>query len=101
MRPRKSLFIPTGTKNGPPFADLENCRVTDVQFYNGDGEETIHDLWVTRDGQNRALSKRWTGRTICQVQSPSRKPAKLEIIDQPLRPCSRESYHICPWWFDE
>eukprot|EP00973_Karenia_brevis_P073775 10253060-Karenia_brevis.AAC.1 len=60
MEPCRTLFIPTGTSNGPPLADLEKCRVTDVQFCDGGGKETTHEQWLAHDGQNRVLNKRWT-----------------------------------------
>eukprot|EP00973_Karenia_brevis_P054188 7529102-Karenia_brevis.AAC.1 len=60
MGPRKTLFTPTGTKNGPPLHELVEFRVTDVKFCDGSGKEAIHDQWLTHDGQHRVLKKRGT-----------------------------------------
>ena len=42
-RPHKSLFIPTGTKDGPNINDLDRVRVTDIRFSDDDKTETVHD----------------------------------------------------------
>eukprot|EP00973_Karenia_brevis_P082270 11404877-Karenia_brevis.AAC.1 len=60
MRPRKTLFTPTGTKNEPPLNELEKFRVMDIKICDGGGKQTVHDQWLTHDGQHRALKKRWT-----------------------------------------
>eukprot|EP00973_Karenia_brevis_P037832 5218338-Karenia_brevis.AAC.1 len=48
MRPCKTLFTPTGAKNGPSLHELEKYKVTDIQFCDGSGTETKRDQWLTQ-----------------------------------------------------
>ena len=67
-RPRKSLFIPTGTKDGPNINDLDRNRVTDIRFCDDDKTETIRDQWMSSGGRSRTFKKRWTGCSIFQLK---------------------------------
>ena len=59
--PRKSLFTPTGTKDGPDWRNLGLRRVTFCQF--GDGTcRAVDDNW--NQGGMENLGKLWTGKTV-------------------------------------
>ena len=79
-RPRKSLFIPTGTKDGPNINDLDRNRVTDLRFCDDDKTETIRDQWMSSGGRSRAFKKRWTGCTIFQLKVPGRQPREIQVM---------------------
>ena len=84
-KPRKAMFIPTGTKDGPPVSELLGSRSTKVQYVDSESREVINDEWLT--GAQRCLPTRWTGCTIFQtrVVSPSNEDSSSE------KPSSRYS----------
>eukprot|EP00973_Karenia_brevis_P019880 2727244-Karenia_brevis.AAC.1 len=65
MRPRKTLFTPTGIKKGPSLDDLEKFGVADLQFCDGNEQVIIYDHWLTHDGQHRVLKKKMDGSHHC------------------------------------
>ena len=82
-RPRKSLFIPTGTKDGPNVNDLDRVRVTDVRFCDDDKTETVRGQWISSGGRSRLFKKSWTGCSIFQIKVPGKPPAKVEVVGDP------------------
>ena len=47
-RPRKALFLPTGTKGGPDISTLDGRRTTHATFTNGHSEKMFGDKWTNR-----------------------------------------------------
>ena len=66
-KPRRALFIPTGTKNGPDIATLSGSRMTKIMYLDGAKGENCADEWLTVGTQTRSLDKRWTGCSIFQL----------------------------------
>ena len=83
-KPRKGLFLPTGTKNGPKAEDLYEHRLTSVRFCDGGSEQHLKDRWCTDEGSKRGLEKRWTGCTVFQVRALEGDPPKLSVIPDVL-----------------
>jgi hypothetical protein len=71
--PRKALFTPTGTQDGPDWRNLGLRRVTFVNF--GDGShQTIDDNWNQAGHLN--LGNQWSGKTVFfEAQLPQAKRA--------------------------
>ena len=70
-RPRKSLFIPVGTKDLPvDNEELIDLRITEVTFENGK-TQTLEDNWRTNEDPTSVLdpSQTWTGRTVFKLKS--------------------------------
>jgi hypothetical protein len=70
-RPRKSLFIPVGTKDLPvDNEELIDLRITEVTFENGK-TQTLADNWRTNEDPTSVLdpSQTWTGRTVFKLKS--------------------------------
>ena len=67
MKPRRALFTPTGTKDGPIIAELLPTRVTQVETL-GSNKKTyvINDTWTNRNDAHRILEIRWLGSTVFQ-----------------------------------
>ena len=51
-KPRRALFAPTGTTNGPDLSTLSGERFTKVAFLQSSGVEVITDDWLTVPTQN-------------------------------------------------
>ena len=79
-QPRKSLFIPTSTKDGPNVNDLDRNRVTDIRFCDDDKTENVRDQWMPSGGRSRSIKKRWTGCSIFQIQVPGKHPAEVQVV---------------------
>ena len=56
-RPRKDMFVPTGTKDGPLISDLEGTRVTDVHVVHTGEHTEIRDRWIDGTRSSRSLNK--------------------------------------------
>ena len=72
-RPRRALFAPTGTIDGPDIRVLSGVRSTKVNFCDGSPSEVIGDDWLTVATQQRCLSRRWTGCSIFPMGTPMDK----------------------------
>ena len=79
-RPRKSLFIPTVTKDGPKVNDLDRHRVIDIRFCDDDKTETVRDQWMSSGGRSGSFKKRWTGCSIFQIKVPGKHPAEVQVV---------------------
>ena len=79
-RPRKSMFIRTGTKDGPNVNDLDRVRITDLRFCDDDKTETIRAQWMSAGGRIRTFKKRWTGCTDFQIREPGKPTSKIESV---------------------
>ena len=68
MKPRRALFTPTGTKDGPVIAELLPTRVTQVETLGASNKKTyvINDTWTNRQDAHRILEIRWLGSTVFQ-----------------------------------
>ena len=62
-KPRRALFSPTGTKDGPCIEELCGKRSTRINFCDSSKSEVIHDMWISED-PHRCMTKRWTGITV-------------------------------------
>ena len=56
------MFVPTGTKDGPPVKVLSGERSTKVDYCNGSKSEIVNDDWLSK--HNRCLDSLWTGCTV-------------------------------------
>ena len=61
-RPRRALFLPTGTVDGPNASILSCRRLTRVDVPGAREPEDIRDDWL--EGQDKQLYRRWTGCTV-------------------------------------
>ena len=70
MKPRRALFTPTGTKDGPIIAALLPTRVTQVETLGTSNKRTyvIIDTWTNRQDAHRILEVRWLGSTVFQYR---------------------------------
>ena len=68
-KPRKALFCPTGTKDGPSIALLSGLRATKVDFCDGSKSNVVNDEWVSAYNGTRQLEKKWTGTTVFPLRS--------------------------------
>ena len=64
-RPRRALFTPLGTFGGPLVSDLSVHRVTMLEYADRSAD-IVSDRWCDRNGR-RLMDKKWTGRTIFQI----------------------------------
>ena len=83
--PRKALFTPTGTQDGPDWRYLGLRRVTFVNF--GDGScKTIDDNWKQAGHLN--LGNHWSGKTVFfeahipQAKSVAAEKSKSGVIQE-------------------
>ena len=67
-KPRKAMFVPTGTKDGPPVKVLSGERSTKVDYCNGSKSEIVNDDWLSK--HNRCLDSLWTGCLLYTSPSP-------------------------------
>ena len=65
-RPRRALFTPTGTQDGPNISMLSGSRTTSIMLCHNQGHEVIGDDWTK--SENRIIKQRWTGSTTFQLQ---------------------------------
>ena len=68
-RPRKTMFVPLGTKDMPIELDkLAEQRTTFVEYQNGE-KVTLSDLWRTSDDPTKVLKAdmTWTGKTVFKL----------------------------------
>ena len=79
-RPRRALFMPTGTKNGPDLSTLSGLRSTKVDYASNDGE-IIDDCWL--HWKDRALNRKWTGSTYFYLIGSPQPFADRSQLDQP------------------
>ena len=82
-RPRKSLFIPSGTTDGPNVNDLDRNRMTDIRFFDDDRTETVRDQWMSSGGRSRSFKKRLIGCSIFQIKVPGKPPAEVQVVGEP------------------
>ena len=78
-RPRRALFVPTGTSDRPVALDqLAQQRKTFLTDDQGNEQEIV-DNWVTSDEPTRSLSYFWKGRTEFLLTTPpaQRPPRRL------------------------
>ena len=68
QKPRKALFAPTGTADGPPPGSLALKRITYVDIPN-QPKQTITDEWHINS--NQVLEHRWTGKTVFFLKPPN------------------------------
>ena len=59
-RPRRALFIPTGTKDGPDIRMFSGLRSTKLDYFGSHGE-IINDCWL--QNRDRVMDGKWTGIT--------------------------------------
>ena len=52
-KPRRALFAPTGTKDGPPIESLEPGRITQIKFVKEVKEKTHRDSWCDSSCRGR------------------------------------------------
>ena len=84
-RPRRAMFIPTGTQNGPELGNLSGERTTYVHWY-GHGSSSdplvITDHWTSLGDQTQILDHRWTGTTVFpDLKKKGSAPAQVSIPD--------------------
>ena len=89
-KPRRSMFVPTGTMNGPVISTLSGARVTRISYLDGSKEEVKSDNWLVTDMQLHCLPKKWTGCTVFQLGNPAhtggtRIGSTEGAADSPLR----------------
>ncbi len=78
------MFVPTGGDEGPEWRDLDDCRITEVEF--GDGtKRALHEKGVLNGKPRRRLSQFWT------TASSRRKRQKKERKQIPKRNPERPS----------
>jgi len=79
-RPRKTLFTPTGTSNGPDVSTLSGRRIT--KFVFADGKKDIrHDNWEDETTAHQEQSGKWTGYTLFPF-----KKTKAAQLCKPCKP---------------
>ena len=97
-RPRKDMFVPTGTKYGPLISDLEGTRVTDVHVVHTGEHTEIRDRWTDGTRSSRSLNKRWTGSTIFQTKVPEGSPPRVcliaDVLGEDEQNCRQETKDI-------
>ena len=80
-RPRKTLFVPTGTKDMPVNVDeLAEQRITEVTYADGT-TQVLEDNWVTSEDPTCVLdgSQTWTGKTLFKLKaSPTGKRLRFK-----------------------
>ena len=69
-KPRRALFAPTGTSDGPNIALLSGVRSTKVVYGDSSGDEVIGDQWVDFTKPCQVLTKKWTGCSIFPLKQP-------------------------------
>ena len=57
-KPRRAMFTPLGTKDGPESGMLSASRVTLAEYVNPSASEVINDAWVVPDA-HRLLKRKW------------------------------------------
>ena len=70
-RPRKTLFVPLGTKDMPlDVEELVDVRTTEVIYADG-RTQTLEDNWRTSDDPTKILDteQTWTGKTVFKLKS--------------------------------
>ena len=50
-KPRRAMFIPTGTLDGPDISTLTGARVTRISYLDGSEDEVKSDDWLNPDTQ--------------------------------------------------
>jgi hypothetical protein len=58
-RPRKALFVPTGTKNGPDIRTLSGIRATKINYCNSKQCEVVKDEWICDNIQGSCKVTNW------------------------------------------
>ena len=96
-RPRRALFSPLGTSNGPDSSVLSVTRVTYVEYLQPSASEVINDVWVRSDS-HRMLDRRWTGRSIFQLSNGISR--SLDFLAESSKPVveilkPNKKYHVC------
>jgi len=84
-KPRRQMFVPTGTRDGPDVATLTGHRVTQV-FYSNKSRETLRDSW-TCDPDPKCLKGKWTGCTMFPTVKgavPVTAPPQVKAPPNPL-----------------
>ena len=66
-KPRRAMFIPTGTLDGPDISTLTGARVTRISYLDGSKDEFKSDDWLNPHTQTHCLPKKWTGCTVFQL----------------------------------
>ena len=64
VKPRRALFAPSGTKDGPSLVTLSPGRCTQVVTEKPRRCSVIQDSWTNPLTGRRVLDRRWTGMTI-------------------------------------
>jgi len=68
-RPRKALFAPTGTQNGPNLKWVRHERITQIlEDSNFRGE--LQDDWSVAKESHRKIPEKWVGKTIFKEEVP-------------------------------
>ena len=60
-RPRRTLFTPTGTKDGLNSKHVLQSRVTHILGRNGRKLDTLWDSWLNERDKHKVLHKTWIG----------------------------------------
>ena len=68
QKPRRALFTPLGTQDGPLLSELMVERTTLVDYQRPFEQVVVDDVWTRPDGR-AMLERKWTGRTIFQVKT--------------------------------
>ena len=79
-KPRRTLFVPTGTKDGPPVGDLETARITDVYVVYSNEHREVRDRWNNRLTATKELPYRWTGSTVFQLKTKDAQQPRICMI---------------------
>ena len=80
-RPRRALFTPLGTFGGPPVSDLSVHRVTMLEYVDRSAD-IVSDRWCDKNGR-RLMSKKWTGRTVFQIDSHQNPQVRFDYLAEP------------------
>ena len=84
-RPRRSLFVPFGTPDGPDVTSLNGKRLTKISYVESDskqkGSEVYCDRWLSYGDhqlQRRLMERKWTGCTVFPI-NPSAGTARVKL----------------------
>ena len=83
-KPRRTLFVPTGTQDGPPVGDLESARITDVYVVYSNEHREVRDRWNNHLTASKELPYRWTGSTVFQLKTKDSQQPRICLISDVL-----------------
>ena len=59
VKPRRSMFTPCGTKNGPDIEALSLERTTQMKI-SGEADKRIEDYWTNKEEARKIQPEKWT-----------------------------------------